>query len=74
MIGNALPEQIWRHASDDGARHRGHDPARERDVVLPQVHGDVLLVQRLLRGRSGTEQGRAVIRHRPVNMKRVSAQ
>ena len=58
-----LPKQIWTDASNDWTRYGRHDPARKGDVVLPDVHGDVLLVQRLLRSGAGTEKGGPIVRH-----------
>ena len=59
-----LPEQVRADASNDRAGNGRDDPAGEGDVVLPQVHGDVLLVQRLLGRSPGAQQGGAVVSHR----------
>ena len=70
LRGVNLPGEVGRDAADDGAGDGGHYAAGEGDVVLPEVHGNVLLVGDLLGGRAGTEQRGSVIGNGTVGRER----
>jgi hypothetical protein len=63
--------QVGRHASHNWTWHRRNDPAGEGNVILPEVHGNVLFAQGLLGRSARAEQGGAVVGHGAERKKRA---